>query len=271
MQVIEANGMRMPKLGLGTWRLSGAECEQAVAGALGLGYRHLDTAQMYQNEEAVGAGIKAGGVAREAIHLTTKVWPENLAPAAMRRAMEDSLRKLGTEYVDLYLIHWPYPDMDLPAALETLGALQREGKARAIGVSNFTVALLKQCEALGTKVACNQVEYHVLLDQTKLLAYARNKGIVTTAYCPLAQGRLAGHAALDAIAAKHGCTAAQVAIAWLLEQAMVAAIPKAGRPESQSANLAALDIQLDAADRAAIAALPKDQRCVSPSFAPAWD
>ena len=107
----------------------------------------------------------------------------------MRRAMEDSLRKLGTEYVDLYLIHWPYPDMNLPAALETLGALQREGKAKAIGVSNFTVALLKQCEALGTKVACNQVEYHVLLDQAKLLSYARGKGIVTTAYCPLAQGR----------------------------------------------------------------------------------
>lgn len=271
MQVIEANGMRMPKLGLGTWRLSGVECEQAVAGALGLGYRHLDTAQMYQNEEAVGAGIKASGVAREAIHLTTKVWPENLAPAAMRRSMEDSLRKLGTEYVDLYLIHWPYPDMDLPRALETLVALQREGKARAIGVSNFTVALLRQCEELGAPIACNQVEYHVLLDQSKLLAHARTKGIVTTAYCPLAQGRLAGHAALDAIAAKHGCTAAQVAIAWLLAQDMVAAIPKAGRRESQMANLAALEIRLDAEDRAAIAALPKDQRCVSPAFAPAWD
>ena len=271
MQAIEANGMRMPKLGLGTWRLSGTECEQAVAGALGLGYRHLDTAQMYQNEEAVGAGIKASGVARDAIHLTTKVWPENLAPAAMRRSMEESLRKLGTEYVDLFLIHWPYPDMNLPQALETLGALHREGKARAIGVSNFTVALLEQCEALGAPIACNQVEYHVLLDQSKLLAHARARGIVTTAYCPLAQGRLAGHAALDAIAAKHGCTAAQVAIAWLLRQDMVAAIPKAGRRESQLANLAALDITLDAADLAAIAALPKDQRCVSPAFAPQWD
>lgn len=271
MQVIEANGMRMPKLGLGTWRLSGAECERAVAGALGLGYRHLDTAQMYQNEAAVGAGMKAGGVPREAIHLTTKVWPDNLAPKAMRQAMEDSLRNLGTEYVDLYLIHWPYPDMDLSRALETLTALHQEGKARAIGVSNFTVALLQQCEALGAPIACNQVEYHVLLDQTKLLAHARAKGIVTTAYCPLAQGRLAGHAALDAIAAKHGCTAAQVAIAWLLAQDLVAAIPKAGRRESQLANLAALDITLDADDLAAIAALPKNERCVSPSFAPQWD
>lgn len=272
MQMIETHGMRMPKLGLGTWRMSGAECERAVQAALALGYRHLDTAQMYGNEDAVGAGLAGSGVARADIHLTTKVWPDNIAPAAMRRSMEDSLRHLRTEYVDLYLIHWPYPDMDLPAALETLVKLKEEGKARAIGVSNFTVALLRRAvEEVGAPIACNQIEYHVLLDQAKVLDYARSKGIAVTAYCPLAQGRLAEHAALDAIAAKHGCTTAQVALAWLLEQDLVAAIPKAGRRESQMANLAALEIRLDDADRAAIAALPKDQRFVAPAFAPAWD
>lgn len=272
MHTVTAGALRLPKLGLGTWRLSGPDCTQAVLGAIDRGYRHIDTAQMYANEDAVGDAIAAMPIPRADLHLTTKVWWTNLAPDAMRRAIEDSLRKLRTSYLDLYLIHWPAPDMNLPAALETLMRFQQEGLTRHIGVSNFPTALLRQAiEEVRAPIVCNQVEYHVLLGQSRLLGYMQSKGLALTAYCPLAQGRLAEHPALDAIAAKHNVTAAQVALKWLLDQPNVAAIPKAGRAVSQQANLDAFALTLDDADRAAIAALPKDVRCVNPATAPAWD
>jgi 2,5-diketo-D-gluconate reductase B len=272
MQMITAQGMRMPKLGLGTWQLRGPSGTDSVLGALERGYRHVDTAQRYENEEAVGAALAATKVPRADIHITTKVWSDNLAPDDLQRSLEGSLKALRTVYVDLFLIHWPAPGMDLAAALGRMIRLQEQGLVRNIGVSNFTVALLKQAiEEIQAPIACNQVEYHVLLDQSKLLAYLRAKGLGLTAYCPLAQGRLAEHPELAAIAHKHGATAAQVALKWLVDQDNVAAVPKAARPESQQANLDALSIQLDDADRAAIAALPKDVRCVNPSWAPAWD
>jgi len=271
MQELTAQDMRMPKLGLGTWRLSGAACQEAVERAIALGYRHIDTAQMYGNEDAVGAAIAASGK-RDEIHLTTKVWYDHLAPDAMRRAMDASLAALRTDRVDLYLIHWPAPEMNLPQALESLMRLKEEGKAHAIGVSNFPVALLRRAvEEVGAPIACNQIEYHVLLDQSAVLTYARSKGIAVTAYAPLAQGRLAEHAALVNIARRHGVTPAQVALKWLLDQDGVAAIPKAARRESQLANLAALQLSLDDADRVAIAGLPKAERFVNPGWAPAWD
>jgi 2,5-diketo-D-gluconate reductase B len=272
METIAAHGMSLPKLGLGTWRLKGAECQDAVERALALGYRHIDTAAMYGNEEAVGAGLQAGGIPREQVHVTSKVWYDNLAPDAMARSMDASLKALRLDHLDLFLIHWPAPDMDLPRAIEGLVRLKEQGKARAIGVSNFPVALLRRAvEEVGAPIACNQVEYHVLLDQSALLDYARPRGIVVTAYAPLAQGRLAEHAALRDIARKHQATPAQVALKFLLDQDLVAAIPKAGRRENQQANLDALRITLDDEDRAAIARLPKDQRFVNPAWAPAWD
>ena len=270
--MITEHGLKMPKLGLGTWRMKGAECTQAVEGALSRGYRHIDTAEMYGNEDAVGDALANTSVARADIHLTTKVWWENLAPDAMKRAMDKSLTQLRTPYVDLFLIHWPSPTMDLAAALGQMIAFKEQGLARNIGVSNFPVALLKRAvEEIGAPIAVNQVEYHVLLDQKKLVAYARSKGVAITAYCPLAQGRLADHPSLTAIAVKHGVSTAQVALKWLLDQDGVAAIPKAARAESQQANLDAQKLTLDDADRAAIARLPKDQRFVNPGFAPAWD
>jgi 2,5-diketo-D-gluconate reductase B len=269
--MITSNGLQMPKLGLGTWRMKGPECVAAVEGALERGYRHIDTAQMYGNEDAVGEALANTKVARGDIHLTTKVWWENLAPDAMKRAMESSLTQLRQSYVDLYLIHWPSPTMDLPAALTQMMKFKEQGLTRNIGVSNFPIALLKQALDFGAPIAVNQFEYHVLIDQSKLVTYARSKGIVVTAYCPLAQGRLADYPSLAAIAEKHGVSTAQVALKWLLDQDGVAAIPKAGRAESQQANLDAQNLVLDDADRAAIAVLPKDQRFVNPGFAPAWD
>ena len=272
MQMIEARGMRMPKLGLGTWRMKGEECAKAVLGALDRGYRHIDTAQMYGNEDAVGEALANTSVKRGDIHLTTKVWHENLAPDRMRAAMDNSLKQLRVDFVDLYLIHWPSPAMNLAESLGQLVKFQEQGLARHIGVSNFPSALLREAvEVIGAPIVCNQVEYHVLRDQTAVTAMLRKHGMALTAYCPLAQGRLADYPALEAIAQKHGVTAAQVALNWLLSQDNVAAIPKAGRAESQQANLDAMNFTLDAADRSAIAALPKNERFVNPATGPKWD
>lgn len=272
MGAITSHGMHMPKLGLGTWRLRDKECEDAVSRALSLGYRHLDTAEMYDNEAPVGAGLKASGVPRAEVHVTSKVWYDHLEPDAMRRALDGSLGRLGLDYLDLYLIHWPSPEMNLPEAVSSLSRLKEEGRVRAIGVSNFPVALMRRAvEEVGAPIAANQVEYHVLLGQKPLLDYCRQHDVALTAYAPLAQGRLAEYEDLRRIAEKHKATPAQVALKWLLDQDGVAAIPKAGREESQQANLDALRITLDDQDRAAIGNLPKDQRFVNPAWAPVWD
>jgi 2,5-diketo-D-gluconate reductase B len=265
MENLKTQGINLPKLGLGTFRMQGDACRAAVESALGLGYRHLDTAEMYANEKAVGAALAASKVARKDLHITTKVWNENLAPDAIRRAFDTSLKKLRLDQIDLYLVHWPAPRMNLPAMFETLMKLKEEGRTRAIGVANFNIALLKTVvEEIKAPIACNQVEYHVMLDLAA-------KSIPLVAYCPLVQGRVASDETLAAIGRKHNASAAQVALKWLLDQDGVAAIPKASRAESQQANLDALKVTLDDADRKAIAALPKNKRCVNPGFAPAWD
>ena len=272
MEHIKIQGISMPILGLGTFRLQGDACRAAVESALALGYRHIDTAEMYGNEEAIGTAIAASRVARNELHVTTKVWNENLAPDAIRRAFDASLKQLRLDHVDLYLVHWPSRCMKLPAVFETLLKLKEEGRTRAIGVANFTIALLKTVvEDIRAPIACNQVEYHVMLDQAKLMKYLAAKSIPLVAYCPLAQGRVVSDETLTRIGKKHNASAAQVALKWLLDQDGVAAIPKASRAESQKANLDALKLTLDDEDRKAIAALPKNRRCVSPGFGPDWD
>jgi 2,5-diketo-D-gluconate reductase B len=272
MEHLQTQGISLPRLGLGTYRMQGDVCRAAVESALGLGYRHIDTAEMYGNEEAIGAAIAAAKVARKDLHITTKVWNENLAPDAIRKSFDASLKRLRLDHVDLYLVHWPAKNMNLPAMFETLLRLKQEGRTRAIGVANFNIALLKTVvEEIKAPIACNQVEYHVMLDQTPLRKYLDAKAIPLVAYCPLAQGRAASDETLMAIGRKHGASAAQVALKWLLDQDGVAAIPKASRAESQKANLGALNVGLDEEDTKAIAGLPKDQRFVNPGFAPAWD
>jgi 2,5-diketo-D-gluconate reductase B len=272
MEHFQTQGISLPRLGLGTYRLQGDACRAAVESALGLGYRHIDTAEMYGNEEAIGAALASTTVPREDLHITTKVWNENLVPDALRRSFDASLKKLRLDHVDLYLVHWPAKNMNLPAMFETLLKLKQEGRTRAIGVANFNIALLKTVvEEIKAPIACNQVEYHVMLDQTPLRRYMASKAIPLVAYCPLAQGRAASDETLIAIGRKHGASAAQVALKWLLDQDSVAAIPKASRTESQKANLDAVNVGLDEEDMKAIAGLPKDKRLVNPGFAPAWD
>jgi 2,5-diketo-D-gluconate reductase B len=272
MESLQTQGIALPRLGLGTFRMQGAGCQAAVESALALGYHHIDTSEMYGNEGDIGAAIAASGIARRDLHVTTKVWHDHLAPEAIQRAFDASLDRLGLDQVDLYLVHWPAADMDLPAVLSTLMRLKDEGRTRAIGVANFTLPMLRQAiEEIGAPIACNQVEHHVFLDQTPMLHYLRSKAIPLIAYCPLAQGQAAENPELARIGEKHGASAAQVALKWLLDQDGVAAIPKAGRAASQRANLDALSLTLDAQDRRVIASLPKDLRLVNPPFAPRWD
>ena len=264
--------LTMPALGLGTWPMKGRDCEAAVESALGLGYRHIDTAEMYGNEEAVGAGIATSGIPRGEIFLTTKIWHDKPEGPAFRAAFAASLGRLKQSYVDLLLVHWPSPALNLPSVLTALAEIHAAGLARAVGASNFPSALLRQALALDiAPIACLQVEQHVMLGQQTLLDITQPAGIVMTSYTPLGKGEVLEHPVLTGIAARHGATPAQVALAWLLAKPLVAAVPKAQSAARQAENLAAARLALSAEDLAALAALPKNRRFVNPDFAPAWD
>jgi 2,5-diketo-D-gluconate reductase B len=274
MQTIRnALGLNMPKLGLGTWPMLDKECTNAVRTALDLGYRHIDTATAYNNEAAVGEALQGTSVPREAIHVTTKVWWDKLSPSDLQASFDASLKALRLEYVDLFLIHWPgRGEWDMERSLEALAALRESGKAKNIGVANFPLALMRRAvEELQVPLAALQVEYHVQLGQQPLLDFCRKHDMALTAYSPLARNKVSESPGIQQIAEKHGVLPTQVALKWLLDQDHVAAIPKAASQANQQSNLDALNVQLDDEDRALIAGLPKDQRLVSPEFAPVWD
>ena len=233
MKTIKTLGISIPRLGFGTFRMPGGDSQPVVESAIALGFRHIDTAAMYENEAAVGAAIAASGVKRDELFVTTKVWHDQLSPDALQRAFDLSRAKLRLDYVDLYMIHWPNRDMDMAATLEALMELRERGLTRAIGVCNFNLPMIRRAvEWIGAPIAVHQVEYHPFLSQAPMLIFLRSKAIPLTAYAPLAQGRAASDATLATIGRKHGATAAQAAIAWLLDQDGVIAISKAGLPES---------------------------------------
>lgn len=272
MKFIDMQGAKFPALGFGTWQLTGAPCVRSVASALEIGYRHIDTAQAYENEAQVGQAIAASGVKRGELFVTTKLWTNHFTAPLVASSLEESLEKLRMDYVDLLLMHWPNPQVPLRETLEAMQALLRQGKIKAMGVSNFPVERMREAvEVCNAPVACNQVEYHALLSQRAVLEYARQHEIVVTAYSPLARGRLAEHPVLDRIAAKYGKTSGQVALRWLIEQDGVAAIPKAASEKNARLNFEIFDFELDAADREAIAGLGGNMRTVNPGFAPQWD
>lgn len=271
MKTLTSQNLTIPRLGFGTFRMPGDGCQAVVESAIELGYRHIDTAAMYDNEAAVGRAIHASDVPRSELFVTTKVWHDQLEPAALLKAFDVSQGKLALDYVDLLMVHWPSPSMNLEAIMSTLVSLRDSGRVRDIGVCNFNMPMLRETiDQLGAPIAAVQVEYHPFLDQSRLLDYLGSKGIPLVAYAPLALGRAANDPVLTQIGAKYGVTAAQIALAWLIDQPGVIAIPKAQRVESQRANLQALDVALDDDDRRAIAALAKDQRFVQPPFAPDW-
>lgn len=262
----------IPALGLGTYRLMNQAAIAVVDYALGIGYRHLDTAQMYQNEAAIGKALAQTSVPREDIFLTTKVWPDRFARGAFVPSVEESLNKLQTSYVDLLLLHWPNPSVPLEETVTELVKIQERGLARHIGVSNFNTDLIQQTLDLGAPIINNQVEYHVFLSQEKVLETIREKEMMLTAYCPIAKAKVVGHPAIQAIAAKHGKTEPQIALRWLMQQPNVAAIPSSTKKERVKAHIEIFDMELSRADMQVLSALhhPKG-RMVDPDFGQVWD
>jgi diketogulonate reductase-like aldo/keto reductase len=269
---ISAHGAEIPVMGFGTSGL-GSSAAELVAIALRLGYRHIDTARKYGTERGVGDGIRASGVPREEIFLTTKVSHENLRPADFARSVETSLRELQVDHVDLLLVHWPNPQIPIGEWMPPLVAAKREGLARHIGVANFTVKLLDEAvRASPEPLVTNQVECHPYLDQTRMIAALRRHGMALTAHCPLARGRLIGDPALSAIAQARRKTLAQIALRWLIQQEIIAAIPRSSRPERIAENLDVFDFRLTADEMDRISALARlDGRVANPAFAPEWD
>lgn len=262
----------MPRLGLGTWELTGERCRRTVPQALEMGYRHVDTAQMYGNEADVGQAIAASPVDREDLWLTTKLGLDAIGdPDAVVSSTEQSLRDLRTDHVDMLLIHWPVELDRLEDTLEAMASLRDRGLTRHLGVSNFTAELVTRA-ARTVDLTTNQVEHHALLGQDKVKAATVEAGAVLTAYSPLARGALLQHPVVVNIAGARSAQPAQIALRWLLDQDDVAVIPKASGPDHLRSNLAALDMApLSTNDRAALDDLPKDQRQVDPPFAPDWD
>ena len=270
MEYVTVNGDDVPALGLGTWQISGPACRRAVRDALAVGYRHIDTAQAYGNEAEVGSGIADADIDRDEVFLTTKVWHRNLAHDAVLRTTDESLQKLGTDYVDLLLIHWPVDDVPLRETLDAMMELRDRGKARHIGVSNFTPSLLERAID-HAPIACNQVEYHPYLGQGSLLKIARTHDLMLTAYSPLARGRVTSDPTLTAIADDHDKTAAQVALRWLVQQDRVSTIPKAASHDHRVANFDIFDFELSDDEMEKVNALERGQRVIDPGFAPDWE
>jgi 2,5-diketo-D-gluconate reductase B len=271
---LTAAGIAIPRLGFGTWPMKGPLCADMVREALELGYRHIDTAQGYANEAEVGEGLAASGVSRDEVFITTKVQPQNMGAGTLQRSVEESLRRLRTDRIDLLLLHWPNPKIPLEETIPALNEVKRRGLARAIGLSNFTIALLERAWSLTTEpFAAAQVEFHPLLDQRKVAAAIRARSMVLIAYSPLALGRVATEPAIQRIAEQHGRTPAQVTLRWLMQQPDVAAIPKTSKPERALENLAIFDFELTDSEMAAMSALtrPGSRLMNEPQWVDQWD
>jgi diketogulonate reductase-like aldo/keto reductase len=264
----------MPLLGLGTLHNKGADGVTLVQAALAEGYRHLDTAEFYGNEDAVGEGLATAGVPRDDVWVTTKVLhPRATRPDSVRAAAEASLRRLNLDHVDLLLMHWPNPNFDIDDVLAVFRQLRDEGKTRFFGVSNFPSRLLQRALAAAPDLVVNQVEYHPLLDQSKILTVAREAGITIVAHSPLARGRVFDDPVLQDVATETGRTVAQVALRWLIQQEGIAAIP-GGSPQrlgDLAENLACLEFSLTAEQMDRIAGRAAGVRIVDGEHAPDWD
>ncbi len=273
MKTISIQGVDIPSLGFGNYTLKGDEAARAVDFAIGEGYTHIDTAQIYENEDGVGAGIKKSGVAREKLFVTTKVWRDPFAQGKIMNSVEESLKKLQMEYVDLLLVHWPFPETPVEKLVEGVMEAQAKGRAKLIGVSNFTAAQIEAAiKVSGGKICNDQVEYHPFLSQKTVLDAARKNGMFVTAYSPVARGKAIKDATLKEIGLKYGKTSGQVTLRWLVQQDNVAAIPKSATPENIKSNLDIFDFALSDEDMKKIHALAApDGRLINPDFAPQWD
>lgn len=238
MESIEFQGERIPKIGLGTWDLRGGECVRAVKHALKIGYRHIDTAEFYRNESEIGAAISESGIARDELFLTSKVWSTHLRYDDLIEACQRSLQKLDVEWLDLYLIHAPNPQLPIDESMRALNDLIVDGKIHHVGVSNFSLDQLRQAmQHSNAPIFTHQIKYHPLQPQDEMVAFCQREKILVTAYSPIAKGRVLRSKVLQEIAAQHGVSAPQVALRWLVDQDLVITIPKASDPKHQQQNL----------------------------------
>ncbi len=273
MDFKEIQGIEVPELGFGTFKIVGKECNRAVRKALDCGYRHIDTAQFYRNEIEVGNAIEQSHIDRDELFLTTKIWHTNLAYQNVLLSTEESLKNLNVDYVDLLLVHWPNPSIDINETLDAMLALRDQSKALHLGVSNFPTNMLRELiEEYQTPIFCNQVEYHPFLGQFELLDYAAEQDIMVTAYTPLAHGSVSEDTLLKNLADKYGKTPAQIALRWLIEQEQVIAIPKSSNDQRIEENIDIYDFFLEDEDFEAIDDLDKSRRLINPEgLAPEWD
>jgi 2,5-diketo-D-gluconate reductase B len=272
MHVVEANGAKIPQLGFGTWELRSAACARLVEQALRLGYRHIDTAQVYENEIQVGEGLRASGVPRNDVFVTTKVWWTHFSAGELERSAEESVRRLKLHELDLLLLHWPNSSVPLEETLGALNAVKERGLTRHIGVSNFTVGLVDEAVKLSrAKLVTDQIECHPYLDQSRVIAACRRWGLSVTAYSPIAKGAASGDRTLAKIGRAHRKTAAQVSLRYLVQQGIIV-IPRTSRVERLAENAEIFDFELTPNEMTTIRALASPRgRTISPSWAPAWD
>ena len=277
MQFVEANGARIPQIGLGTMTLKEDVCVQAVKTALQVGYRHLDTAEFYGNEVENGEGLRQSGVKREDVFICTKVRQGDLMPDNFARVIDQSLVKLKLPYVDLLLIHWNNKDIPLKTSIGALCKAKKDGKTKHVGVANFTTAMLDEAWGVTSEpLVCNQIEMHPFINQDKVVAASKKRGMAIVAYCPIARGKVQGSQefgadALERIGTAHGKSAAQVSLRYLVQMG-VCAIPRTATPDHLKANLAVFDFKLSDAEMAELKKLnATNMRVVNPPHAPVWD
>jgi diketogulonate reductase-like aldo/keto reductase len=268
---VEAKGFRIPIVGLGTWALRGRDCARLTEQAIRIGYRHIDTAQMYDNEREVGEGVRASGL-RSEVMVTTKVQPTLLTPHDLERSVKESLARLRLDVIDLLLIHWPNPRVPLAETLGAMAKMKREGYTRQIGVSNFTVSLLEDANRLSTEpLVCDQIECHPFLNQDKVVGACRRHGMAVVAYSPIARGGAKGDKLLEKIGKAHGKMAAQVCLRWLVQQGIVV-IPRTSRVERLEENFSLFDFELSDAEMCEIARMARPGgRIVDWTWSPNWD
>ncbi|TXT56130.1 MAG: Glyoxal reductase [Candidatus Thorarchaeota archaeon] len=262
----------IPRIGLGTWQNTDPEqCAESVKTALELGYRHIDTAQFYKNEEYVGKGLNQSDVPRGEIILATKVWIDRLGHEDLKKSVDKSLERLDTAYIDLLYVHWPAGKYDPEGTFKAMGELVDEDKIKHIGVSNFTPVLLDEALKVSEySIIANQVETHPLNQQDEMLKYLQEKDMTLVAYSPLARGNVMDIPELQEIAEKHDVSEAQVSLAWLWSHEKVAAIPKGTSKEHIQENLDAANLRLDNEDIKKIQSIDKEKRLIDPAFAPDW-
>ena len=273
MQYIDAQSEKVPALGYGTWQLRGKDCVRGVQKALDVGYRHIDTAQAYGNELDVGTALNEYDINREDYFLTTKIWMDNFSPKKFLKSLDESLNKLQTEYVNMLLLHWPDDNSDFDETLGQLMEAKKSGKARLIGVSNYTVELMKNAQSkTDNTLVTNQVEFHPFIDQGPVLEWVRRHNMFLTGYSPLSRGDVLKSDTINSIGTKYKKNAGQVTLRWALQHERVAVIPKAASEDHIKGNFEVFDFELTQAEMDQISALHReDGRKVNPDWAPDWD